>query len=569
MISFYEKLSFYIYSLDLLSGTKPLKILNREKNVSLTGLIFTFILIVISIIYGTIVLLEYSKQKNYTLISMEDNSNKISSLLNLGNETAAFLRFYKVSLDENGSQVNDDIPDFSKIFKILVTQYIFYHHTQESEYKEDINLINCTNFLNSNFYKHGVSQQIIEKSFCPPNDKGLKVGSNSIISSTLYFHIKLCNKTEDLNCYTDDEIKEKYESGYLSNIFFEFYQENNIIDNDNYTNPLTTKFIKILYYIDLNYYIKFDSTSNFISYESNDGIIFNDIKKYNGLRYNTFKYDINTRQEIYDKESEIISIGYTIDTDYVLYFKRTYVKLPTVIVEIYGIVKIFFTIGGFIINYSFKNYFSFKLFDEIFSKKYSDTIALKKKRNIFNNSFTQAISNKNLLNVNTVLIDNNNKNKEKKNCQISRTNIVEENKKGKKIRKNYTVINDSIKSNRDDSSRKIINSNFNFNKDSDEQYSKILFKYLGYNKKIKKKFSLWNFICSQFIKTNNEMKIINGIAQIIDKYLSLENLINNGINIDILISDFDKQNNNIDMYDKIVGGDIKEVIKKIKLGKVS
>ena len=65
------------------------------------------------------------------------------------------------------------------------------------------------------------------------------------------------------------------------------------------------------------------------------------------------------------------------------------------------------------------------------------------------------------------------------------------------------------------------------------------------------------------------MKIINGIAQIIDKYLSLENLINNGINIDILISDFDKQNNNIDMYDKIVGGDIKEVIKKIKLGKVS
>ena len=93
----------------------------------------------------------------------------------------------------------------------------------------------------------------------------------------------------------------------------------------------------------------------------------------------------------------------------------------------------------------------------------------------------------------------------------------------------------------------------------------ILSRYLGYDVKDKKKFTFWNFICSQFNKGNNNMKIINSCARMINNYLSLEQMINNGINIDILLSNYESQEmSNIDKLNKVIDDDFKKTIKNIK-----
>ena len=67
---------------------------------------------------------------------------------------------------------------------------------------------NCTNyFTNDDMEKYDIPQYYIEQSLCPPYDKGIKLRWNKYGSSKLTFEILLCNKTEDENCYSEEEIK--------------------------------------------------------------------------------------------------------------------------------------------------------------------------------------------------------------------------------------------------------------------------------------------------------------------------------------------------------------------------
>ena len=111
----------------------------------------------------------------------------------------------------------------------------------------------------------------------------------------------------------------------------------------------------------------------------------------------------------------------------------------------------------------------------------------------------------------------------------------------------------------------VIKNNNILKKAEDEKYSEILSQYLGYDAKNKKRFSFWNFIFSQFYKRNKNNKIIDSCAKIINNYLSLEQIINNGINNDILLTHYESQElNNIDAFDQIIDDDFKKTIKNIK-----
>ena len=66
-------------------------------------------------------------------------------------------------------------------------------------------------------------------------------------------------------------------------------------------------------------------------------------------------------------------IRYGINISYLLYYKRSYEKLTSVVLDISEIARVFFVIGGYIISFLSQNYFSYKLFDEIFPQKYPST----------------------------------------------------------------------------------------------------------------------------------------------------------------------------------------------------
>ena len=567
MSSIQSKISYFIYSLDFLSGSTNFKIFDREKNVSLVGLIFTIILAIMTLFYATFEIINYFQQTNFSLISMEDNSEKIDATKYLGNETIAILRFYKYDTDEEENQIEKDIPDLFKIFKIEVQQYNYKYENDNDELIY-YNMVNCTNYITNDIsIKYNLPYYYIEQSVCPPNDKGIKLRWNKYELSELNFEVYLCNKDEDENCYSKEEIEEKYESGELDNIAFGFIQEFIIVDNNNYSYPITIDSLMADGDIDLNYYFIGESKSKYVHYESDNGIIFNNIKNYTGLRFDKFIRNYKNRENIFDYESPLLSISYSLNMNYLLNYKRIYVKLTTVIVDIFGIVRVLFLIGGYTISLISENYFSYKLFDEIFSQKYQiiNQNKIKKNLQIHEDIISQNSSNKNMLKNNKINVYNipENSNKIGNNLKIKKKKI----KKGK-IKKN-NIINTNIilnEGNSDNTNVKIINKDSNIIKNVDnEKYSIILSKYLGYGLRDKKKFSFWTFICSQFNRRSNDRKIINSCVKIINNYLSLEQMINNCINIDILLAHNESQElNKIDIFNRIIDDDFRNTIKSIK-----
>ena len=76
---------------------------------------------------------------------------------------------------------------------------------------------------------------IIPQSLCPPKGQGFKLRWNIKGVSELYFKVLLCNKTKNPNCYSEEEIEEKYENGELDNTQLDFIQEYSTIDNYNHS----------------------------------------------------------------------------------------------------------------------------------------------------------------------------------------------------------------------------------------------------------------------------------------------------------------------------------------------
>ena len=272
MSSTRAKFFFYLYSLDFLSGSKHFKAFNREKNVSLVGLIFTIILAVIIITYSTVELITYFRQINFSLISMEDNSGKVDATKYVGNETIVLIRFINSIYDDEGNIVEKDIPDLLKIFRVEVKQYDYEYGNSDYDIKK-FALENCTKYLKEDdIIKYNLPKNYIRQSLCPPEDKGLKLRWNSKGTSTLNFKVYLCDNESDSNCYTKEEIDEKYKLGELSSITFGFIQEYNIIDNTNHTYPLSIESYITEKYIYLNAQYNCESSSKYINYVSNDGM---------------------------------------------------------------------------------------------------------------------------------------------------------------------------------------------------------------------------------------------------------------------------------------------------------
>ena len=540
MSSTQKNISFYIYSLDILSGSTNFKIFDRDKNVSLAGLILTFILSFGVISYSIIQLIDYCSLTNFTLISMEDNSQEINAIKYIGNDTIALVRFSKVKVDGKGNTYEGDFPDFLKLFKIRVQQ-ANYDSSTLNYTLQYFDMQNCTNVMtNEEVVKFALDPDMINQSVCPPYDKGLKLRWNKYGTTKLFYEILLCNKSEDENCYSEAEINEKIKSDELDNVAFGFIQEYDIINNNNYNNPITPNSILQQKYIYLDVQYTCDAKSKFVYYESDYGMIFTSIKSNNGLRNDGLKCSNQNRENIFDYKTPLATIEYSIDTSYMLTYKRTYEKLTTVVVDITGIARVVFSIGEYVISLLGRNYFSYKIFDKIFSQKYKSKNKERRNKNIqiYNNTISRISSKKN---TGKKTINNN-----MLNSSIIINEANSDNSSGKIIRKCKSV----------------------FKKTDNYDYSIILSQYLGYGKRDKIRFSFWDFIWSKFYRTNNNMKIINSCAKLIDNYLALEQIVSNGINIDKLLTLSKSQEfNDIDIFNNNIDDDFKQILKDIKTKK--
>ena len=138
-------------------------------------------------------------------------------------------------------------------------------------------------------------------------------------------------------CYSDTEVAAK-----LSNMFFMFTYLSNNVDHFNYTAPiqkeLRTETLSISTTLLKKYYYKFSQSE----YHSDNGLIFEKIKKYIFFEYQGYTVDVNSDGQ------NIAENSYSYTTfhchDYVSKYKRICTKIQSVIATVSGIFNVIFIV---------------------------------------------------------------------------------------------------------------------------------------------------------------------------------------------------------------------------------
>ena len=154
--------------------------------------------------------------------------------------------------------------------------------------------------------------------------------------SQLTVYVNKCNNSM-FQCYSDTEVAAK-----LSNMFFMFTYLSNNVDHFNYTEPiqkeLRTETLSIAAKLLKKYYYKFSQSE----YHSDNGLIFEKIKKYIFFEYQGYTVDVNSDGQ------NIAENSYSYTTfhchDYVSKYKRICTKIQSVIATVSGIFNVIFIV---------------------------------------------------------------------------------------------------------------------------------------------------------------------------------------------------------------------------------
>ena len=183
---------------------------------------------------------------------------------------------------------------------------------------------------------------------------------------SLYYNKNYGYNFFSLMLYNNDSNKNNYLSPQNLRIYL--ILEYDFVDHKNKKNLINIKYIE-------SYSSNFDDeileTTNFyldyIEYDSDDGIIFEKINNYKGVRLNRetpefyFKNDTNNKA--------IGRIKIQINRNTFDKYKRTYMKLQELLSEIESIINLFFIVGGILANVIAKKKMSLDLTRMIMKKK--------------------------------------------------------------------------------------------------------------------------------------------------------------------------------------------------------
>ena len=323
-----------LYSLDIFGIPISLRFKQQSEYQTKCGVFSSLILILAFLILVLIFGIQLIERSNFTIISSLETN--VTSAVNLSEVPIMFAmqapqggmieedpRLYTLSaLQINLEMVEDN--GVSKIESRVVPLQLeqcdinkhfygyesYFSHLNVSEYK-------C--------FKPG--QNLLINGRIGDRENGFK-------QITIY--INQCNSSM-FQCYSDAEVKSK-----LSNAFFMFTYLSNNVDHFNYTDPIQkevrSETLSISSTLFKKYYYKFSQSE----YHSDNGLIFEKIKKYIFFEYQRYNVDVNSDgQNIADG-----SYSYTTFHchDYVSKYKRICTKFQAMLATISGIFNVIFVV---------------------------------------------------------------------------------------------------------------------------------------------------------------------------------------------------------------------------------
>ena len=413
-----------IYNIfDIYSQEFPLLFKKEKKYTTTLG----FIIGIISIIFfSSISILQLkiiSSKQNYSLISNNLYSQKAK--VNLTNIPFFFALFSLNSI----LSMNIDY--------IVKVKYLQSNFSEILE--EEIKITKCNYYELLKNYPSIISfekKTILDLFYCLDTSKEIVIFGNTGNNeySSLSFNFYKCLNSSDINtCTKFDNLNNTLLNTYL---LLGYFKPN--INNYNYSNPIyysfqldylqfTTSIIK-----QYNYYF------SKIEFESDDGLLFNNIKNYNSFNLDSSSIEFSMPNNFILNNNSLFGMVNFVANDSINNIKRIYLKLPDVIANIQGIINISYIIVNFILSFFTKKILQVdivntSLFDmnkkEIYieskkSLKFQNSI--KKKNNNDNKSssnnkfiFTQDNFKKSLKQINKTNIYNNNKDNKIQNERIN------------------------------------------------------------------------------------------------------------------------------------------------------
>ena len=302
---------------------------NRSEYSSNLGIILSFLSYIIIIIYSTILFLRLILHSSFTILSENYYSGQnfinlteipfVLGIINLAGEFLPPNNKYKISVSKGYFKSSDD--------------YIV----------EQIKFENCTN---SPFIKQypNLLRFPISNYLCVEPNQNLSIFGRygDFLNGFQSINIFL-NECTDKNCTIEEDID-------INDYLLQVIYLTNIIDHQNYHNPVQEKFRDENVFVDTSHFKKYLYYLTPFVYESNTGYFLDFFKQIFAYQFDHFALDIinkdNNSSKLFvngNNYTHLLQLAITC-SDYPLKVTRTYLKLMDIFPIIGGCINFMFTL---------------------------------------------------------------------------------------------------------------------------------------------------------------------------------------------------------------------------------
>ena len=512
----------FIKNFDYLAPSQVLYIKGHKSFQTYIGAILS--LLVFGLVFALGIYFFYkliSRENLY--ISIQEESHQINFTFNFSNSLFAFKINSDIELNEN-----------EIVFIVTYNELDLYNIKKK---KLNLEIEKCKEEKIDKSIKEIDKIKNISSFYClvPSENAQIKTILNKGIDSFLNIEIYLCDNEKNSSCKSNEEIINKLK-GHL--IEFYFITQTYYVNNYNYKNPLLKSYEEEKIKLNLETITNITYFYEQLSYYSDNGIIFEEKKKYKGFIFPTkTRYSINIRNNF---KNPLGSFLFYINRNQRQRYERKYQKLQEICAYIGGILSFLNFIGSFIVSAYNEQFFFYYIINWIFNDR-KESI----KGNIFHSALFPENYYKQSFNKNSNSSQIIFKQGNYGNQMIKLNRTPQQSKKN-----NIHIIKKNIDDNLGNLNKSNLNpSNINFSYNN-KVNNKISNTYITqfHHKKIKSmlnipKLKLFDLLCTVCFIDNPKAQFLNNCQELVFNTLSCEDIIKNSINFEkiIQICDFNEK----------------------------
>ena len=330
-----KKLFSFLYTFDLIGIEPQLLIFKESRYKTLFSSILSILIILFSIIFSIVSLIEYFKFESPIIVYSKDNDIETKREIFINNTILMF----QLIESAYSNVIDDSIAYYEAEYELM------YDNGTYSRTPLKLEKCEMGKHIDSKYQSHFEEKysfgRTIEDFYCiNQNNNNITIFYYPLIGySNLNFYIIFKNNSK----YTPDKIQSL------------IVTENDLIEHKRKKDPITENFYHHYTAIyNTNEYSKINYNFQFIKYESDEGLFYKNSKILKGISFSDMSF-ITKVQENFEEfiKSNKIKIGQiTLSINRANFdnYQRTYPRLQSLLADVMSVINLLFNIGRMITN---------------------------------------------------------------------------------------------------------------------------------------------------------------------------------------------------------------------------